>query len=75
MSKQMSRTNGTGGAMDSMRPAAHGDEHKKAHRIGAAFASAHGFSHEGGLGGSTAPGGTPGPENVQGAGCADNFES
>jgi hypothetical protein len=74
MAKAMSTGKGASGL--SMLPAAiQPEQHAKAHHIGVAFAKAHGRSHEGMTGGSTAPGGTPGPENVQGAGCMDSFEN
>lgn len=46
---------GRGGESESMNPAALDHEHHKAHHIGKAFASAHGRSHEGGLGGGKHP--------------------
>ena len=65
---------GKGGSKEAMHPAALQHEHAKAHHIGMAFASAHGKSHEGGLGGATAPSPCPGPEDVAGAGEMGSFE-
>jgi hypothetical protein len=68
---------GKGGQKEAMHPAALHHEHSKAHHIGKAFASAHGRSHEGGLGGATAGSACTdavNPSEVGGAGEMGQFE-